>query len=383
MSLLVLCPLRRHAARRWGASADACLLVVRQFDPTLAANPSVFSPRWKKTMEMSSISPSCEMGHSEKAQPSTIGDRSFHWLPSIPVKHVAFATGEDGFHEVKRRSRSLLHHPLGLPLACLLNEAMSPEVESITNQIVGDNALSTEFNKIIDSLSPVIADIQEMVESWVLSSDHNEAYVRRSLANKMSGLLRACEPTTSPNSRMFFGKDKYGRIEILIQRHDANSGDPTVLLIEAGFRNEDWWLKVDQSLIRIKGLGKAFSEPLLLAVLTVSNDEELNKLHARLGVFLVTPKENKAGDFRLSLLWQHRCCNLIDLASGFERITRAMVFLAKWNENFKGKKLNHEYLSPHCCRIGDRVSHVACKVSRSGKIPSPILLRCIGPSKLR
>jgi hypothetical protein len=380
-----MCPLWRHAARRWGPSADVCLRAARQCDPTLRRTMlSAFSSLWGKAM--SSTTSSSEMGHGEYMEPSTIGDRSFHWMPSIPVKGTAFATSDDGFHEVQRRCRSILHHPVGLPLACLLNEATSPTVKVITNMIVGNETLSMEFNKIVESRPSGVKDIQELLKSWVLSSHHSEPNVRRSLTDKLCGLLHANETPTLPSlpgqathTSKIYERDKYGRIGILIRRHLVNSADPVVLLIEAGLRNEDWWLKVDQSLVRIKRLGKAFSEPLLLAVFTVSRDEELNKFRACLGVFLVTPKENKAGDFRLSLLLQRHCFDLIDLAGDFERITQAMVFLAKWNENLKSEKLNHEYLSPHCCRIGDLVSHVADEVPRIGMIHSLVPFVCPMP----
>jgi hypothetical protein len=365
----IMCPLWRHAAGVWRLpSATVSPQLARQRDPALVNRtmPSLSSLLWCETMGTSSRSSSSAMWQSESEGLSTIiGDKSFH----AEGRHVrgtklrAFASNEGGFDEVKSRYRSILYHPLGLPLACLLNDATLPTTESITNQIVGDNKVSMELNNIIKSRSSGLVEFQELLKSWVISSFDGEPNVRGSLAESITELLRANETPTllcvqeqSTETGRICEYDQFTGINILFQRHLGSTEDPAVLLIEVGLKNEDWWLKVDQSLIQFKRLGKAFSEPLLLAVFTVCGDKELSKVQACLGVFLISPKGSEAGDFRVSLLWRSHFSHLEDLAIGFERITRATVFLAKWNEHLKNKKLNHEFLGTHCCRIGEKVN---------------------------
>jgi hypothetical protein len=364
-----MCPLWRHAARVWRLpSATVCPRLARQRDPALVSRtmPPLPSLVRRETMGMSSRSSSSAVWQSESEGLSTIiGDKSFR----AEGRHVrgtklrAFASNEGGFDEVKSRYRSILYHPLGLPLACLLNDATLSTTESITNQIVDDNKVSMELNNIVESRSSGFADFQELLRSWVVSSFHGEPNVRRSLAECITELLRAhetrsilCVREQSTETGKIYGHDQFSGINILFQRHLGNTEDPAVLLIEVGLRNEDWWLKVDQSLIQFKKLGNAFSEPLQLAAFTVCGDDELSKIQACLGVFLITRKGSEAGDFRVSLLWRNHFSHLEDLAIGFERIARATVFLAKWNEHLKHKKLNHEFLGPHCCRIGEKVN---------------------------
>jgi hypothetical protein len=192
------------------------------------------------------------------------------------------------------------------------------------------------------------SNIKDLFESWVLSSAHREPSIGKSLSEQMTTLVREneipkfpadCEQPLQQGNVLQRGSKRScrldSRINIIIQRQIGQSNGPAVLLIEAGLRNEDWWFKVDQSLIRIKKLGKAISEPLLLAVFTVSNHGKPRQFKACLGVFLVTPKKS---DFRVSLLWRGQFLNLKDLATGFERVMRGMVFLTKWNEELPAPK---------------------------------------------
>jgi hypothetical protein len=88
---------------------------------------------------------------------------------------------------------------------------------------------------------------------------------------------------------------KTGRIDVLVSDQTAEEGDDDganrpLLLVEVGLRHKLWWGKLNQGLRYLRYQNTlAISEATLLAVVTFEEVGRHN-MSARLGVFLVTPK---------------------------------------------------------------------------------------------
>jgi Fungal protein kinase len=93
---------------------------------------------------------------------------------------------------------------------------------------------------------------------------------------------------------------------------------------------------------------------MLMVLVRVSMDDSPGAyLGAHLVVFLVIPNGNR--DFRMAPLWRENPRTPKELASELATIMEATELVTDWNRR-KLKVANYEYLGPHCCRIGDKVS---------------------------
>lgn len=277
------------------------------------------------------------------------------------------ATNDHGRDELDDRLRSVLSHPLGLPLIEALH-AITPTDQSFLKRTC-PSVLPNDNN-----LNAILANV---VNDWIKNNDHDELGLTKELSKKIEeefcdtskkvgeefkettiSLHSAAEVKVNvDNGQGIIG---HGFIDILLSSGiDASTAKP-LALIEVGRQNSDWWKKLDQNVTYLKAmLGTEQTEecvkldldkPVLLAVLTIDK-EDTEQFRVKFGVFLCTPKGNN--DFRMTLIWHTLAPDLQEASIVFGRFLRVTYCFAGWRETNDDE---YSYLSSNCCRVGDSVS---------------------------
>jgi hypothetical protein len=321
------------------------------------------------------------------------------------------SNSRQGYSTYVRGFRSVLHHPIGLPLIRFLHSKMRdagsdenddefPLVKELFPDFFADHDVgATEALSPADGGSTTAAANAEgrvagvagplQKKRWwrlrrlwgtrrpsgiddIFHHCHNlwhKGYTRNEVA-LTSRLAKTMQTELTEYSVTVAGEapvpDPYtggtARMDILVsKRTDGAGADGPLLVVEVGLDNGLWWKKFEQG-IKYLRYTKAFRtlEAALLAVVTVGPGEYPT---ARLGVFLVTPKvvpeEYESGaneeyvDHRVSLLWHDETTGTDRLSSGFGRILRAACKLPGYIAAARSMSDRgaYKYLGPNCCLI--------------------------------
>lgn len=320
-----------------------------------------------------------------------------------------------GYSTYVRGFRSVLHHPIGLPLIRYLRShiqdaggddgdefplvkelfpdffaeagaTVAPNDDGSTaadagaeGGVAGDAAPLQKkrwwrLQRLWKTPRPAgIDDIFNHCHSlWRSGYVRNEAALTSRLAKTMRTELTEYSVTVAGEAPV---PDPYtggtARMDILVsKRMDETGADSPLLVVEVGLNNGLWWTKFDQGMKYLRCM-QAFrtSEAALLAVVTVGPGENPT---SRLGVFLVTPKmvpeEYEMGvseeyvDHRVSLLWHEETTGTDNLSNGFGRILRATCKLPQFIAASKAMfdRGAYGYLGPNCCLIKHNNTKVGC-----------------------
>ena len=267
----------------------------------------------------------------------------------------ASASNKHGFLEIVQRLRSVLHHPMGLPLTCLLENKSESKVNELLLRNFSDQLETQLKSDAFDDL------FSACYSSWAETENPGEPDLTAALSTRMGEAMKA---SNLEALHQYLVSRPPGKIDVLVRRvaHDKSSSTAPVLLIEVGLQNEDWWKKVDQGITYLQALTKVarFTEPMLFTVVTLAKTNR-ESMSARLGVFLCTQRkpESPSDDFRVALLWRTETKDLQELSKAFGRMLRATCLLPKWKDTACE---NYQYLGPNCCRIGDKVRRSVCYV---------------------
>jgi hypothetical protein len=324
--------------------------------------------------------------------------------PSLRESVSKRSNSPHGFSTYVRNFRSVLHHPVGLPLIRAFHtktakekggggggdgdgedEKKKEEFPLIKEYFPdffegrGGSATAASATAAADggadppcataataasatAAIPVDDIFQSCHILWRSEGKPTELALTKKLAEAMASSLREYNvavrgeaPVPDPRT---FGT---ARIDVLVSKRmkgvDGTEADRPLLVVEVGLDNKLWRAKVDQSLKYMK-YTQYFrtSDATLLSVVTLEEVE--NQTAARLGVFLVTPKvvqyqHNTADEFRVSLLWHDETERIGDLSRGFGRILRATCQLPRYIVAGRAMLDRHanRYLGPNCCLI--------------------------------
>lgn len=298
-----------------------------------------------------------------------------------------------------RRLRSVLHHPMGLPLACFLHgrhERDGPttraRMEHYFSEFSMPPPIDADIAKSDDDMHPYGDVFRASYDAWLKlpAKRRSEPKLSDLLSASIRALVRGAHSDLStlcvlPEERIPDPPTGgHGRADILISaatppsvRDASKTGSVPRLLVEIGPQNDAWWQKVHQCSMYIGGLD-GFTEAMLFAVVTVETTKGRGRRatglrSARVAAFLATPNKPKSGsapaDFRMSLLWHTETSDIEVLSSGFGRILYAAgrllpLWLSASNRVLESRKF--QYLGPNCSKITDKV--------RGGRDRSSILL---------
>jgi hypothetical protein len=253
-----------------------------------------------------------------------------------------------------KKLRSVLAHPIGLPLAASLNESDESDFYKLYPDIDNDDQ---------HPLAPLNEIFSSAAKEW---NGQREVDLTKNLWTELKKLGVAAHAEKEIRGVDANGDDRRGKTDLLLSSNTSTEEPQSVVtVIEVGLGNIKWWKKVYQGITYVELLGDAqnktfcFKKAMLLAVITVEkvgSVEERKDLKARFGVFLCTPKGSKdSSDFRMSLLWREETQTLQDASRAFGKLILASYRCGKWRD--MKPTLEYSYLGPNCCRFGEMVTH--------------------------
>ena len=307
-----------------------------------------------------------------------------------------------GFATTNRHIRSVLMHPMCLPLLIYLNDVPS---ESYPDQIHHHHHHLAYIRDALEGCQKRCDDDDDTihrnhvfaatVSDWQGDSEKD---LTTKLKTNMEMLKLGIAHVSTHGEKNVGIKGNHGRVDFLFNQENSPS---VVAMFEFAIDHGIWWRKQDQLLNYLKILqdnpagNDKFDGPVLLSVITInkgkdhhghfkqtpfSDVENLTKqqtldkltlkiksitenkpdiaqipLEARFGVFLCTPKGDD--DFRIALLWRHDATTLKDASMQFGKVLYA-VRLCSYLREYCTKNqetIKHEYLGPNCCKFGNLV----------------------------
>jgi hypothetical protein len=271
---------------------------------------------------------------------------------------------------VDQRLRSVLSHPLALPLIYMLNgkdpDSIFPCHLARVSKFRKDGAKSnTDFDNIFSDavtewlrVYPTPKDRSETQLTKLLSARIEEKTIQTGFHSDAEVGVNCAEVSAVPSKH-----SKNSRIDVLLTPEEKNSKMPSTpfALIEVGRNDLNWWKKLDQNIKYFDKLGDQqkdqrlrFKKPLLCAVLTIEGEELKAEFKVKLGVFLCSPKGPSPRNSRFTLLWHFKATSLKEASEAFGKLLRATSDFSSWREN--NEALEYEYFSSNCCKVGDYVS---------------------------
>ena len=258
-----------------------------------------------------------------------------------------------GYDTTNSKLRSVLAHPLGLPLTAILNKAaLSPPTVSLGFDLPTLER-TTNYDSIFSNATSGCNGSNETALTKELVKCINDGMEK----GKNSNILAENEVSVKSNHG-----SPNGRVDILISNHRSDGAEPksVLTLIEFSMDNQHWWKKLDQCItyadILCQGEDKKhiFDKPMLLAAITV---EKLGSedMKAKFGVFLCSKKKSGVGtDFRMSLLWRADTDGPEAASEAFGKLLHATFYCGELRDGIN-KACEYQYLGPNCCRYSDQV----------------------------
>jgi hypothetical protein len=247
----------------------------------------------------------------------------------------------------------VLHHRVGLPLACYLHNGGSSvdDVRPYFPNFSAQHVLPDDHDGVFE----------KRFGQWIGGS---EKAFTKGLAEDIGASFLASPRAWSVEHDIHVREGRTrGSVDVLVQcRRDNEQGgsaaEAPVLLVEVGLENEEWWMKLNQGYEYLSCL-KNFRRPVLLAAVAFEpRGGGADQLRHRIGVFLAAPRSDRPSDpgrerklYSTSLLWRSQGTSATALSRSFGRVLRATRLLAEWD----GAESSYEYLGPNCCRIGPEV----------------------------
>jgi hypothetical protein len=339
----------------------------------------------KRTINMNTDSSTHEEGSNEQYEAMEVSA-----LDSTRRKSVsASADPEFGFAATNEILRSVLMHPMGLPLLFFFNNV------NAAKQFGYVKAALDGFNSITDDRRLRENVFAATVLDWQVGETD--------LTKKLMFNIKHCKIgdsllTTDREKQIIGNEGQKAFVDyIFSEKKDATGKSSIVALFEFGLQNNNWWTKQHQILKYVQMMrteedpNYKIDQPILLSAITINEESKIggdskkrtreemsdeakietfesnlqkttenenndHRFEARFGVFLCTPKGDN--EFRISLLWRHTTTTLKEASAAFGRVLHA-VQLCSYLRNYcndQRKTIDYKYLGPNCCKIGDTVS---------------------------
>ena len=293
-----------------------------------------------------------------------------------------------GKWEVNKKLRSVLSHPLALPLLHTLHEKNLSNLEYLSRgrSIFCDHesgmSSSTETTNKFTLFDDILVDAVRgewkqgtcagdekdfaKALSTAINDKHNDTNFH-SATNKVELHIKA-RPAKSESASTPDG----GCIDILLTPSRRNEGQDSdtestpLVMMGVGHNHKDWWKKMDQSIKCFEQIGKhqtnsclrVFDKPLLLVVLTIEGGDATNEVNVKLGIFLCFPENSKKDEtsppnYGISLLCHSDTTGLKEASKEFGRLMRATSDFNHWRDTKQGDSDNDwwSYLGPDCCKV--------------------------------
>ncbi|KAG7337537.1 RIO1 family protein [Nitzschia inconspicua] len=307
---------------------------------------------------MSSFDPNADDAISKKQ--STANSRSSDNDESSVMSAWDFpgrsTSNRGGLDVAQRQIRSLLFHPLGLPLHFAFLEKKTEDMKYLPQT-------RTRFKQHqIDTLDGLFQRAVEDAKDSINNDDDGDNKVNKdkTLAGCLTQLIEEQREILSYGALSEVPiKDKKanttGFLDMILTPAEkkVQSSDTTPLaVLEFGWNADDWWKSfqrgtryLEQMMRRQKCNCLNFDKPILLVIVTVDKHRDiLSDSIFRIGVFLCEHR-------RLCLLWHSQTSSLSNASILFGKFLRVTTDFASWRENSYQTESGYEYLSPNCCKV--------------------------------
>ena len=296
------------------------------------------------------------------------------------------SNSNDGFQRTEFLLRSVLMHPICLPLVIYLNDVL-PNLDL-------PEYIRTALNSFIcrDKKSRR----EDVFAATVLDWNGEESdFTEKLLFNINHCKIGASAVTIAKGEKQIVGHyGELGKVDYIFKERNTSS---VVALFEFGIEHDKWWKKQDRILKYLKMLRRNGNEnytvdqPLLLSVVTINPPPSSNKnkskksakkksrndpkvttltsnlkrirtnknnfgnspVTAKFGVFICIPKGDN--EYRIALLWRCVAENLRDASTQFGKILYAIQLCSYLTNHLNAAAIEYEHLGPNCCRFGQSV----------------------------
>ncbi|KAG7341226.1 RIO1 family protein [Nitzschia inconspicua] len=269
------------------------------------------------------------------------------------------ANNGGGFDITRYKLRSVLTHPLGLPLLFAFHDEETDKMKYLPQT-------RTQFNQ--EQIKTLDGLFQKAVEGTENKQDENEVK-EKPITERLTALINEqCETlkygALSEVSIKGDEHQKKGVMDIILT-HAKNKNQafetPPLAVLEFGLNAGDWWSKLHQGTLYLEMMNLALQnltidQPILLMIVTVdrnSNSDNNSKSNFRMGVFLYVPKganSSKGDRYRISLLWHSKTSDKSDASKYFGNFLRVTADFASWRRNHQSPS-GYEYFSSNCCKV--------------------------------
>lgn len=343
---------------------------------------------------------------------------AIHDLGSNSTKSQSASASADpkaGCKETNISMRSVLMHPICLPLVIALNDVQKlKNADADANQIPA--YVSTAFARFRSNDDNT--ERKNVFAATALNwGDGETDFTKKLVLNIDCCKIEESLLVTEGEKEIGRAINEIGKVDVICHKKNiesvtscttttttttdnSSSKSSVVALFEFGLGHEKWWAKQDQILKYVKTLctnkdkNYKIDQPVLLSVITINKNsqskdknimkwkggDEVNKkeyiamlksnlkrieenetyiknypFEARFGVFLCIRKSND--NFRIALLWRNDTKTLRDASTQFGKVLYAVELCSHLSEPTYLKEMTkqYKYLGPNCCKIGDLV----------------------------
>ncbi|KAG7341137.1 hypothetical protein IV203_023088 [Nitzschia inconspicua] len=278
--------------------------------------------------------------------------------------HISNNVG--GFDIAHHKLRSVLTHPLGLPLLFAFHDEETENMKYLSQT-------RTQFTQ--EQIETLDGLFQKAVEGKENKQDENEVK-EKPITERLTAMIKEqcetlkygalCEVSIKGDEN-----NTKGRMGILLT-HAENKNQafetPPLAVLEFGLNAGDWWSKFHQGTLYIEMMmnlalqNLTFDQSILLMIVTIDKDKNSNivpESNFRMGVFLCVPKGGNSakGDrYRISLLWHSQTNSLSNASVLFGKFLRITADFASWRHEHQSPS-GYEYFSSNCCKVATRDSN--------------------------
>jgi hypothetical protein len=288
-----------------------------------------------------------------------MGDDVLHSTTSVSVSKWLPSYELNAYNELVTRMRSVTMHPLGLLLTKFFHpneDVKLPteiEFEPVSSIEQMNDCRLVDLNKCVSdwarignesSTNKALSLIRSLTESVNNGWSNNELYASH------QDSLELIETASNTSHTIYY--------DLVVHRATNNernvAADPAALLIKVGHTQCHPLPKMNEDIYTEKILlMDMLVDPMLMAIVRVVMVNSTNDFQqAEVVVFLVIRSGDQ--DFRTAMLWRGIAKNMVEFSAHLCKIMQATEFVVDWNSR-AAHGHRHEYLGPHCCRIGNQV----------------------------
>jgi hypothetical protein len=288
------------------------------------------------------------------------------------------ANGEVGNTKMNFRLRSVLTHPLCLPLFYVMHDIKHDD----------ENNANLPFRELLVENATLVPGVTKLLFDHVLLNALHTNQIwnlfKRGLpripkeVTITQRIVKHCNELNESGTISFFAKGEVfvankeenarGRTDIVFT--DTVIGEIKItplMVIEVGLNGSQWWKKFDQCIRYLDVMSDpierqvvVFTRPLLMSVITIDNGVSVNDVFVtKIAVFFCHPprRDDNILLHRVTLLWHSVSKSRDEALINFGKVLEVTAHFQRWVNDTTdyANKFDYEYFSSNCCRLGDRV----------------------------